>query len=44
MVIPIRVERWRGFIARKPMWQLNCDEEEDKNDEKEGEEGGKTEN
>jgi hypothetical protein len=33
MVIPIRVDRWRGFVARKPMWQWNCDEEEDEKEE-----------
>jgi len=37
MVIPIRE---RGFVARKPMWQWNCDEEEGKK-EKEGRKTGK---
>jgi hypothetical protein len=36
-VIPIRVDRWRGFVARNRMWQWNCDEEEDEKEE----EGGK---
>jgi hypothetical protein len=39
MVIPIRVDRWRGFVARKPMWQWNCDEEEDV-EEEEGRKNG----
>jgi hypothetical protein len=29
MVILIRVDRWRGFVAIKPMWQWNCDEEKE---------------
>jgi hypothetical protein len=38
MVIPIRVDRWRGFVARKLSWQWNCDEEEE---EGEGRKNGK---
>jgi hypothetical protein len=40
MVIPIRLDRWRRFVAIKPMWQWNCDEEEDEDKEEEGRKNG----
>jgi hypothetical protein len=34
-VILIRVDGWRGFVARKPAWQWNFDEEEKEGRKKE---------